>query len=78
MHETQSRPADSWEFTPANTAVVVSICQNILGASARHSLSAELGRYCSEDPELRSMILEGLLIPKNVKEKLRPMLAPVS
>jgi hypothetical protein len=28
--------------------------------------------------ELRSMILEGLSMPKNVKEKLRPMLAPAS
>ena len=26
--------------------------------------------------ELRGMILEGLSMPKNLKEKLRPMLAP--
>ena len=29
MHETQSRPAGSWKFTPANTAVVVVDMQNI-------------------------------------------------
>jgi ATP sulfurylase len=28
--------------------------------------------------ELRSMILEGLSMPKTIKEKLRPMLAPAS
>ena len=29
MHETQSRPADSWKFTAANTAVVVVDMQDI-------------------------------------------------
>jgi ureidoacrylate peracid hydrolase len=29
MNETQSRPAESWKFTPANTAVVVVDMQNI-------------------------------------------------
>ncbi len=29
MHETQSRPADSWKFTSAHTAVVVVDMQNI-------------------------------------------------
>ena len=58
MHETQSRPADSWKFTPANTAVVVVDMQNIWvhprGASYLPSSAdivpktQELLRYCSD------------------------------
>ena len=58
MHETQSRPADSWKFTPANTAVVVVDMQNIWvhPRGARYLPSSEdivpkiqeLLRYCHD------------------------------
>jgi len=58
MHETQSRPADSWKFTPANTAVVIVDMQNIWvhPRGARYLPSSEdivpniqeLLRYCHD------------------------------
>jgi hypothetical protein len=44
MHETQSRPADFWKFTPGEYRGRGRLYAKYLGAFARRSLSAELGR----------------------------------
>ena len=55
MNEMLSRLAESWKFTATNTAVVVVDMQNIW-VHPRRSSSADLGKYCSEDPRTAAIL----------------------
>ena len=56
MNETQSRPADSWKFNPANTAVVVVDMQNIWVHPRGARYPPTLEDNCLEDPRAAAIL----------------------